>query len=58
MAWHGIWYDLAGMVRCMVWPGGHGICYGLARHGIWYGLAGKAWEKVWPGRHGIAYGMA
>ena len=22
-AWHGMWYGLMGMVRYMVWPGGH-----------------------------------
>ena len=29
-AWRGILYSLAGMALYMVWPGGHGIRYGLA----------------------------
>ena len=63
MAWHGIWYDLVGMVRYMVWPGGHGMVYviawrGMAWHGIWYVLAGMAWFIVWPGGHGMVCGMA
>ena len=42
----------------MVWPGGHGMIYGMAWrpwHGICYGLADIAWYMVWPGEvcHGI-----
>ena len=37
----------------MVWPGAHGI---------WYGLAGIEWSMVWLGRHdmmhSMEYGMA
>ena len=54
LAWHGIWYGVAGIAWYMVWPGGHHMVYGSARHGachsIWYGLAGMAWCMVWPGR--------
>ena len=69
-AWRGIWYSLAGMALYMVWPGGHGIRYGLAGiTGIEYGLAMysmvygmtwqcMAWYMVWPGGHGMVYGMA
>ena len=57
-AWHGIWYGLAGMALEKVWPGGHGIVYGMARK--WYMVkpGGMAWYMVWPGGHGMAYSKA
>ena len=51
LTWHGIWYDLAGMVRCMVWPGGNGMVYVIS----WRGMA---WYMICPGWHGMVYGMA
>ena len=30
----------------MVWPGGHGMIYGMA------------WYMLWPGEHHMVYGMA
>ena len=45
----------------MVWPGAHGMVYGMtwrASYSIWYGMAGITWSMVWPGRHGIVYVMA
>ena len=30
----------------MVWPGGHGI---------WYGLADMAWYMTWSGGHGMVW---
>ena len=45
----------------MVWPGGHGVVYGMvlrAPHGIWYGLAGLAWYIVWFGGLRMVYSMA
>ena len=51
---HGIWYGLAGKEWCMVWPGGHGMIYGMAWqpwHGICYGLTGITRYMVWPGGH-------
>ena len=50
MTWHGIWYDLAGMVRYMVWPGSHGMVYVMA----WSDMV---WYMVWPGGHGMGKGM-
>ena len=48
-----------------VWPGGHGIVYGMAlrcmaSHSVWYGLAGLACYIVWPGGHRMVlwYGLA
>ena len=34
---------------CMIWPGGHGMIYGMAwrpLHGICYGLAAITWYMV------------
>ena len=42
------------MARYMIWPGGHGMLYGMtwrACHGLCYGLAGMGWYIVWPGGH-------
>ena len=36
------------MARYIVWPGGHGMVFGMVWRGIWYYL----------GRHGMIYGMA
>ena len=70
MAWHGIWYDLAGMVRYTVWPGGDGMVYVMAWRGMVYGYvlagmtwymvwpSGMAWYVVWPDGHDMVYGMA
>ena len=44
-AWGSIWYGPAGKEWCMVWPGGQGMVYGMARwarHDIWYGLVAMA----------------
>ena len=49
------------MAWYMVWPGGHGMVYGMAWRAWqdrWYGLADMSWYMVWPGRHGIVYDMA
>ena len=56
-----IWYGLTGVTLFMVWPGGHGMVFGMAWesmmwymvlpgstwHEIWYGLAGMAWYMLW-----------
>ena len=45
----------------MVWPGAHGMIYGMAWrswHDICYGLAGITWYMVWPGGHRMIYGLA
>ena len=42
----------------MVWPGGHGMVYGMAwraSDGIWYGLADIACYMVWSGD--VCHGM-
>ena len=44
----------------MVWPGRHGMIYGMAWrlwHGICYGLAGITLYMVWPGGHRMVYCM-
>ena len=45
----------------MVWPGAHGMIYGMtwrSWNDICYGLAGITWYIVWPGGHRMVYGMA
>ena len=40
------------MAWCMIWPGGHGMIYGMAWrpwHRICYGLAGFTLHMVWLG---------
>ena len=69
MAWYmvwggrqdGIWYGLACIALCMVWPDGHGMVYVMAWrawHGMWYGLAGITWYILWPCGYAMVYGMA
>ena len=42
----------------MVWPGGHGMVYGMvwwARNGVWYGLVKR--HDIWYGLAGMAWYM-
>ena len=68
LAWHGIWYGLAGKAYGLT---RHGVVYGIpwrAWHGIRFGIVGMAWYMirhggnriwymVWPGGHGMLNGM-
>ena len=60
LARHGKVYCMAWqcMAWCMIWPGGHGMIYGMAWrpwHGICYGLVGITWYMLWPGE--VCHGM-
>ena len=59
--WHDIWYGLDCLAWYMVWPGKHGMVYGMALqawHGICYGLVGIAWYMLLLGSPGMVYGMS
>ena len=57
------------MALFMVWPGGHGMVFGMAWgvwhgiryylgrwHDIWYGLVGMTWYMLWPDAHMVLTG--
>ena len=62
--WACIVYGTTKQAWYIIWPGVHGMVYGMASrashdawHVLWYGLEGMSWFIIWTGEHGMVYSI-